>query len=186
MKKYLKEYASLLIIAGLILLLDQLTKAWVRHNLSVGEIYRPDLWLSEYARIVHWKNTGAAFGMFQRFGGIFTVLSFIVSGVIIYYYPQIPRQDWIIRLAMGVLLGGALGNLIDRLTVGHVTDFASIGDFPVFNVADACISIGVVILFIGMWVQEKNKQVAVSEVQDKSTAAQGAEQKAMPEEIQGE
>lgn len=186
MKKYLKEYASLLIIAGLIILLDQLTKAWVRQNLSIGEIYLPDLWLTEYARIIHWKNAGAAFGMFQSFGGIFMVLSFVVSGVIIYYYPQIPRQDWIIRLAMCVLLGGAVGNLIDRLTVGHVTDFASIGDFPVFNVADACISIGVVILFIGMWVQEKNKQNAGSEIHDDSTMAQGSESKAIHEEIQGE
>ena len=186
MKKYLKEYWGLLLIAGLLILLDQLTKAWVRQNLAVGEIYRPDYWLSEYARIVHWKNTGAAFGMFQRFGGIFTALSFIVSGVIIYYFPQIPRQDWVIRLAMCVLLGGSVGNLIDRLTIGHVTDFASIGDFPVFNVADASISVGVVILFIGMWVQEKNKKDASPELHDETAAPQGPEPAAVSEELQGE
>jgi signal peptidase II len=88
------------------------------------------------------------------------ILSMMVSAAIIYYFPQVPRQDRWIRLAMAMLLGGALGNLIDRLYQGYVTDFISVGNFPVFNVADASISIGVVVLFIGMWLQEREKQAS--------------------------
>jgi signal peptidase II len=165
LKRYIADYAFLFLVAGTVILLDQLTKSWIRANLQLGEIYRPDLWLSDFARIVHWKNTGAAFGMFQSGGMIFTVLSFVVSVVIIYYFPQTPRTDWLIRLAMGLLLGGAVGNLIDRLQQGHVTDFISVGDFPVFNVADSSISLGVVVLFLGMWKQEREARAERARLQ---------------------
>jgi signal peptidase II len=157
LKKYLKETASLFFIAAIIILADQITKYIIRANLSLGEIYRPDLWITQYVRIIHWQNYGAAFGIFQSLGNVFMILSFVVSIVIIYYYHQVPRQDWPVRLAMGLLLGGAVGNLIDRLHQGFVTDFISVGQFPVFNVADASISTGVAILFIGMWIQERRK-----------------------------
>ncbi len=108
-----------------------------------------------YARIVHWSNTGASFGMFQGFGMVFTVLSLIVAAVIVYYYPRVPVEEWPLRIAMGMQLGGALGNLIDRVTRGEVTDFISVGNFAVFNIADASISVGVAVLLIGMWWKEK-------------------------------
>ena len=158
MKKYFSDYVSLFLIAGTIIFLDQATKYVVRSNLAIGEVYRPDLWITEFARIVHWQNTGAAFGMFQSLGKVFMVLSMVVSAAIIYYYPQVPREDRLIRLSMAMLLGGALGNLIDRLYQGYVTDFISFAEFPVFNIADACISLGVVVLFIGMWLQEREKK----------------------------
>lgn len=170
MKKYLSDYASLFLIAGLIILLDQTTKYIVRSNLALGEVYRPDLWISQFARIVHWQNTGAAFGMFQSMGTVFMILSMIVSASIIYYYPQVPRQDKLIRLAMAMLLGGAVGNLIDRLYQGYVTDFVSVGEFPVFNVADACISLGVVVLFVGMWFQERENKA----LKDSAESADGS------------
>ena len=160
MRKYLADYLSLFLVAGLIVLLDQATKYIIRSNLALGEIYRADLWITQFARIVHWQNTGAAFGMFQSLGNVFMILSMVVSAAIVYYYPQVPRQEWLIRLAMAMLLGGAVGNLIDRLYQGYVTDFISVGKFPVFNIADACISLGVVVLFLGMWYQEKEKKTS--------------------------
>jgi signal peptidase II len=160
LRKYLADYFSLFLVAGLIVLLDQATKYIIRSNLAVGEIYRPDLWITQFARIVHWQNTGAAFGMFQSLGNVFMILSMVVSAAIIYYYPQVPRQDRLIRLAMALLLGGAVGNLIDRLSQGYVTDFISVSEFPVFNIADASISLGVVVLFFGMWYQEKEKKAS--------------------------
>ena len=90
----------------------------------------------------------------------FTVLAVIISILIIIYFPRIAKEDWPLRLALGLQLGGAIGNLIDRLTVGHVTDFIAIGEFPVFNVADAAITMGVVVLIIGMWINEKEKEKA--------------------------
>jgi signal peptidase II len=81
---------------------------------------------------------------------VFTVLAIVVSAAIIYYYRNTERADWLVRLALAMQLGGALGNLVDRLTEGTVTDFISLGSFPVFNLADACISLGVALLLIDM------------------------------------
>jgi signal peptidase II len=140
--------------------LDQYTKALVRENIALGEMWAPWPWLLPYARIVNWYNTGVAFGMFQGMGSLFSIVAVIVSIAIIYYFPQVPRKDWTLRLAMGLQMGGALGNLIDRVTQGHVTDFVSIGNFAVFNVADASISTGVVVLLLGVYLQERRKTSA--------------------------
>ena len=160
MKKYLKAYLPLVLIAGTIVILDQWTKSLVRANLAIGEVFMPDFWLSQYMRIVHWHNTGAAFGMFQDLSMVFTILSFVVILVIFCYYPRVPAEEWALRLAMSFQMGGATGNLIDRLSRGYVTDFVSVGRFPVWNVADACISIGTAILFFGLWWSERQGRKA--------------------------
>ena len=160
MRKILRDYGFLLTLAALIVALDQWTKTLVRTRLALEEFWSPWPWLAPYARVVHWKNTGAAFGMLQGFGDVFTVLAILVAIAIIYYFPQVPPKDWVLRLAMGLQLGGALGNLVDRLTVGSVTDFISLGTFPVFNVADASISTGVAILILGMWFKDRHHDLA--------------------------
>jgi len=156
-KDLLRKYSGILLIAFVIVLLDQWTKLWVRANIPTGTSWLPDSWhwLSPYARIVNWYNTGAAFGMFKDGSMVFTVLAFIVIGAILFYYPKVERDDWSLRLALSMQLGGAMGNLIDRLTIGHVTDFISVGNFPVFNVADASISVGAAVLFLGVWLRER-------------------------------
>ena len=168
MRNVIQKYWTIGLIALLIVALDQWTKWLVRINIPAGETWLPESlqWLSPYARIVHWYNTGAAFGIFKEGGMVFTVLAFIVIGAIIYYYPQVERSDWPLRLAMSMQLGGAIGNLIDRLTMGQVTDFISVGTFPVFNVADASISLGCVVLLLGVWWNERaqKKQEANVEV----------------------
>jgi signal peptidase II len=186
LKKLFNSYATLFLIAGIIVLLDQLTKEWVRLNLQLGEIFQPELWLTQYIRLVHWKNTGAAFGMFQNMNPVFMVLSVLVIGVILYYFPQIPRQDWLVRLSMGMLLGGAIGNLIDRFRQGYVTDFISVGKFPVLNIADASISVGVALLFVGMWLQEKNKKVQPPTEAENPPSSQPDAAAGVSEEVQGE
>ncbi|MGE5222614.1 MAG: signal peptidase II [Omnitrophica WOR_2 bacterium] len=157
MKKYFRDYVFLGLIAGVIVVLDQWTKYLVRTTIPLGERWAPWPWLMDYVRIVHWSNTGAAFGMLQGFGIVFTVLAIIVSIVIIIYYPRIPSSEWPLRIALGLQLGGALGNLIDRLTQTYVTDFISVGNFAVFNIADASISVGVAVLIIGVWIKEKQQ-----------------------------
>jgi signal peptidase II len=158
LKKFLRNDGILLLFGAIIVLLDQWTKYLVRTQLAYGEAWAPWDWLLPYARIIHAQNTGAAFGMFQGMNAVFTVLAIIVAGVILYYFPKVPRQDWLIRLAMVLQFGGAIGNLVDRVTQGYVVDFISVGPFPVFNVSDACISVGVVLLVIGMWLKEKDQQ----------------------------
>jgi signal peptidase II len=156
-KKALQNYWGIFLIAAAIVGLDQWTKWLVRTNIPAGASWLPDSlqWLSPYARIVHWYNRGAAFGMFQQGNMVFTVLAFVVIAAIIYYYPQISTVDWPLRLAMSMQMGGAIGNLLDRLTIGHVTDFISVGTFPVFNIADSSISVGCVVLLLGVWWQER-------------------------------
>jgi signal peptidase II len=187
LKKYLPDYAYLLTFAGAIVAADQWSKFMVRTHLAFGDIWSPWPWLIPYARIVHWNNTGAAFGMLQSFGNVFTVLAFLVSLVILYYFPQIPRQDWVLRLALGLQLGGAIGNLISRLTVGTVTDFISIGNFAVFNIADASISVGVAILILGMWLKEREqKPPQGSSSADLPTGAQETAPTSFPGEVKRE
>ena len=155
LKKYLRAYAFLFPIAGFIIILDQWTKSIIRSNLAFNEIWMPWEWLRPYARIVHWQNTGAAFGIAQGKGLFFTILGVLVVGVIIYYFPQIPTEEFFLRLALVLQLGGAAGNLIDRFLRGHVTDFVSVGSFPVFNVADSCITVGAGVLLLGILLEER-------------------------------
>jgi len=153
-----RDYLGLLGLAGLVVGLDQWTKYLVRTRLAVADTWSPWEWLAPYARVVHWSNTGAAFGFFQSGGMVFTVVAIVVSIAIIYYFPRIPSGHLPLRLALGLQLGGALGNLIDRLAQGTVTDFISIGSFPVFNVADAGISVGVAVLVATMWFEERRQK----------------------------
>lgn len=166
----------LVLLSGTVIGLDQWTKAIVRNSLEFGKAWDKMDWLAPYARIVHWHNSGVAFGMFQSAGKTFSILPIIVSLVIIYYFFQVPRHEWPLKLAMGLQLGGAVGNLIDRLRFGYVTDFISVGNFPVFNIADSSVTVGVAVLLLAVWIEErKAKQLAKSE--------QGNGDNAHPEEV---
>ncbi|MBN2085618.1 MAG: signal peptidase II [Anaerolineales bacterium] len=145
-----RNYILLAILAGTVLILDQTTKELVRTQLALGEIWMPIEAIRPHMHIVHWTNTGAAFGMFQQGGMVFTILAVIVSGAIIWYYRDSDTASWPVRIALGLQLGGALGNLTDRLLQGtEVTDFIWFGFFPaVFNVADGAISLGVALLML--------------------------------------
>lgn len=158
MKKIIKEYWLLFIVAGIIVILDQISKAIVRANIPFGGRWMPLDWLAPYFRFVHWENTGAAFGMFQDGGFIFAILAVIVAVFIVIYYPQIPEDEPLMRIAMAMQLGGAVGNLIDRLVFGPVTDFISVGNFAVFNIADASITVGVGILILALWLSERKEK----------------------------
>jgi signal peptidase II len=157
------DLVLLLVFAGVIVALDQWTKALVRDNIPLGADWLPSWlsWLAPYARIRHTFNTGAAFGLFQQGSLIFAILAVLVSVLIISYFPSVSRRDWWLRLALGLQLGGALGNLVDRIfRGGQVTDFISVGNFAIFNVADSCITVGVIILVIGVWITERREAKA--------------------------
>ncbi len=176
--KFIRTYWFLFFVAGLVVALDQWTKSIVRQNLMLGETWLPQGWeaLYPYARILHTYNTGAAFGMFQDGWMVFAVLAFVVIALIIFYYPSVAQRDWWMRLAMGMQMGGAAGNLIDRLTnEGKVTDYISVGRFPVFNVADASITIGVGVLLLGVWLQEWAHRRAKDSGVGTESASEGGE-----------
>jgi signal peptidase II len=173
---YLRDYVTLFGIGGAIILLDQVTKILVRMNLALGEWWSPWPWLEPYFRIVNWKNTGAAFGILPNLGSFIAILAVVVAIAIVYYFPRVSRDDWTLRLAMILEFGGAIGNLIDRLTIGWVTDFVSIWRFPVFNVADLCITLGVIVLLLGVWSQERSKEEPQDLVESDQSTENSSEQ----------
>ena len=152
-----KTYAGMLIIAAAVFALDQWSKRWIRTNLSLRESITPIPALENFFRIIHWKNTGIAFGLFQGNGWILTTVGIVIVIGIIIFSAKTTDGPAFWYVAMAMELGGALGNLADRINpeLGYVVDFIWVGDFPVFNLADAAIVIGAVILIIGMWRQEK-------------------------------
>jgi signal peptidase II len=125
---------------------DQLAKAWIVGNLEPG---RGIVLLGEWLRIVHWRNSGILFGMLPRTGSGFALVSLLVAGLIVYYHAKAGR-GLVVTVALGLLLGGALGNLIDRLQYGSVIDFIDMGigawRFYTYNVADAAITTAIVLL----------------------------------------
>jgi signal peptidase II len=153
-----RAYVFLASISGLVLALDQWSKYLVRSQLEVGEVWSPAEWLVGYARVIHWNNTGAAFGMLPTAGLIFSIVALCVSVAIIYYFPRVPERQTAVRVALALQLGGAVGNLIDRVLLGTVTDFISLLSFPVFNVSDASITVGVALLLAAMWVEDRKSR----------------------------
>lgn len=135
----LRRDALFFLVVGAVFALDQLTKAIVRANLALGEAY-PD---EGFVRIVHVANSGAAFGILQGQTLFLTVTTLLGLGAILLYYLYPPMEHGLLRTALGLQLGGAIGNLTDRIRLGEVTDFIDFRYWPAFNVADSAIVIGV-------------------------------------------
>ena len=135
-------------IATAVVALDQLTKTWLVSVLDPGESFPV---LGDLLRIVHYRNDGGLFGFLHGQAGIFALLSLVVIGGIVLYHDRSGRMP-MLSVTLGLLLGGALGNLVDRVRFGSVIDFvdAGVGTFRwyTFNVADAAISTSIVLLFV--------------------------------------
>lgn len=152
----ISERALLFIIALLAIGLDQFSKYLVETNLDVFEVYAPIPSLEPYFRIFHIYNTGSAFGLFAGGGHLFRYLAIVVSLGIIYYNHILPGNQRLLRLALGLQMGGALGNMIDRFRIGHVTDFIDVGPWYIFNLADLAVVTGAVILGILVWQESRD------------------------------
>jgi signal peptidase II len=135
-------------LAAAIVIVDQLTKAWLVSFLGPGE--RTNV-VGEYLRLVHSQNSGALFGLFKDQALLFGLVSLVVIGLIVWFHGSSGRNT-ILSVALGLLLGGAIGNMIDRFRLGYVIDWvdAGIGDlrFYTFNVADSAISTAILLLLL--------------------------------------
>ncbi|HUG48306.1 MAG TPA: signal peptidase II [Candidatus Limnocylindria bacterium] len=141
-----RRLAVFALLASAVAVADQLSKAWV-----VATFPRPTEIVGDLLRIVIVRNTGGIFGLFGDSALLLAGASTIVIAMIVVYQVREGlRQHWLLSVALGLLLGGAIGNLIDRLRLGYVVDFvdAGIGGFRwyTFNVADSAISIAIVLL----------------------------------------
>jgi signal peptidase II len=140
------RWALFLIVAAVVFLGDRVTKHLVRTNLSVGEMWNPIPFLRPFVTVTHVTNTGGAFGLFRDYGLIFAIVAVVVVlGIIAFYRFLPPGQAWL-RVSLGLQLGGALGNLCDRVRLGSVVDFVDFKIWPVFNLADLAIVVGVSLL----------------------------------------
>lgn len=141
-----QERGIVFLVTALVLLADHLSKIYVESRLPLNSTWAPFPELESYFRITHVSNTGAAFGLFQSGSLILAIVAVVVSIVIVFYNRHLPGNLYWYRLALGLQLGGALGNLLSRIRLGHVTDFLDFGPVPVFNLADASIVTGTILL----------------------------------------
>lgn len=141
-----REKLVVFLVMASVLIIDQLTKFIVESNLPLGGVWEPIPSISALFKFTHVANTGAAFGLFPSGGLIFAVAAVLVSIFIIYYNHTLAGNYVWTRVALGLMMGGALGNLIDRARLGYVTDFLDFGPWPVFNVADMAVVGGVILM----------------------------------------
>jgi signal peptidase II len=128
-----------------VLALDQLTKGLVRAFMDRGQEW-PEGW---EVRLHYVTNTGAAFGILKDQTGFLIVTTIIGLAAIYLYYRYPPFDHFVAPVAVGMMLGGAAGNLVDRLRLGRVTDFVDFPMWPAFNVADSAITVGIATLILG-------------------------------------
>ncbi len=151
-----RKWLYLIAIIVAVLLVDQVTKRLVITHLQSGESYRPIPALYPFFQITLSENNGAAFGFLPQAGDVFLIIALVVVVVMLVFYPRLPDKARLIRLGMGLVCGGALGNAFDRVTEGAVIDFINY-QIPflhisnVSNLADHAIVIGVLIIVVTSW-----------------------------------
>ncbi len=139
---WVRTHKAMLAVAAILLLLDRLSKVWALLYLT----QKGPVVLAKYFWLNYVENTGAAFGMFQNGNVILIGVMLGVMGYIVYSWKDLCKYGLTAQWAAVLILTGALGNLYDRLTLGFVVDFIDWRVWPVFNVADACITVGAVLL----------------------------------------
>ena len=163
---WVKKSWMLWVLALVVLLLDQSSKSLIIAWLDWGES-----WPAEgFLRFTHARNTGTAFSLFQGHSNILSFVAIFAVGVLLWVYWSTGSKSFILRLALGLQLGGALGNLLDRLQQGYVTDFIDVGPWPIFNVADSGISVGMA-LMIWYFFMNRDQDEAPSTVASTATAS---------------
>ncbi|SHM07995.1 signal peptidase II . Aspartic peptidase. MEROPS family A08 [Caldanaerovirga acetigignens] len=131
------------IFAALIFAVDQLTKALVKMHMAPNQSIPV---IDNILHLTYVQNTGAAFSLLKGRVFFFVVVSFAVIAVIVYYLTRLPEEKKLFKFTLALVLGGAFGNLVDRLRFGYVVDFIDFRIWPVFNVADSAVVIGVLLL----------------------------------------
>lgn len=150
----------LLVVALASIALDQYTKNLVRENIPLGTSWMPVTWLEPIVTFTHTQNTGIAFGLFPGVSVVFVGLILVIIVAIIVYYKRYAAASWLLTISFGLLVGGAVGNLIDRLTQnGNVTDFINVRIWAVFNIADSSIVVGALLLsFYGLFLDRSHEE----------------------------
>ncbi len=139
------------IIAAIVIAADQLSKLWIRSNLSPYGLTRESIWDIGFFRLIHTQNTGAAFGIFQNHSTVLTVVDIIGACLILFLvffmYKKLPFLNSLpFKISLALIFSGTIGNLIDRIGQGHVTDFIDFSFWATFNIADSAVVVGAILL----------------------------------------
>jgi signal peptidase II len=132
-------------VAMVVLLADQASKLWIQQHFAACDATSLPI-VPGWVAFAYTCNKGAAFGLLANETLLFVLIALVIIGVIVAYVRFLPANRLWLRLSLGLQLGGALGNLLDRLRQGYVVDFIAVKAWPVFNIADACVVVGVLIL----------------------------------------
>lgn len=137
-----------LVVGGVVVALDQATKALVVRALGPGQDEHRVEILGSVLALHYAENTGAAFGIFSGLGRFLTPIALLVTAVLLISIGRMVRPSPLAVIGTGLLIGGAAGNLIDRLRLGYVVDFISVSIWPKFNIADSAITVGIALLAV--------------------------------------
>jgi len=137
-----------------VVLLDRITKLLVLNNMNVGESIAV---IQGFFHLTYILNPGAAFGILAGQRWFFVVVAVVVLGLIVYFQNKLPAEQKLLRVCMGMIAGGAIGNLLDRLFISKVIDFLDFKIWPyIFNVADSMIVVGGILMVILVYKMEKS------------------------------
>ena len=150
-----RSYLLLIVVAALVIIVDRVTKIYVERHFGVG--YGPRQIVDHVLFLTVTRNSGAAFGLFQSFTLGFLIVSIVVMIGILIYYDRVPRREFAARLGFALIFGGAAANAYDRGIKGSVIDFIQVPHWPIFNIADSAITVGVVLLVLGALFQRPSR-----------------------------
>jgi signal peptidase II len=149
------QWISLLAVAGAAFVADQLTKQVVSHTLAVGET--ADI-VGPFS-LHHVQNSGIAFGLFSSRTTVVIAVTAIAVGWMVWFFARSGRRHPVLPVALGLVLGGSIANLLDRVRLGHVTDFLDLDAWPAFNLADTFIVVGVAVLFSALVLADRPRRM---------------------------
>ncbi len=154
----------MVMVAVGVIAIDQLSKYVVSTMLPLGGMWSPIPGAAPFFQIIYTYNTGVAFGLFKDLGPAFAIIPLVVVGIILLYGRKLRHDQWLTGVALGLMLGGALGNVLDRLWLGHVIDFIDVGvgatRWYTSNLADVSIVSGVILLGLATVLDERKERQA--------------------------
>ena len=142
------KFVIVFLTALIVVLIDQISKYLIRTNF---ELSQSSPIINTIFHLTHITNSGAGFGILQQQKFLLILISLIVIGFILYYLPRIKEKEKLLQFLVGFVLGGTIGNLIDRVAYGYVIDFFDFQIWPIFNFADSFVTIGIIGLIIYLW-----------------------------------
>lgn len=145
---------AIFLITLAVIAVDRITKFYIEEFLEIGESISVIDGLLSITRI---NNVGAAFGMLQGFNFLFIIAAIAVMGLFVYFYSDIVKKNYLM-ISSSLILGGTVGNMMDRLYFGYVIDYIDFSFWPAFNISDMALTVGVVMLLVYLWKESRPKK----------------------------